>query len=588
MNSETKTCQNCHSPFIIEPDDFAFYERIKVPPPTFCAECREKRRIASRNERSLYRRKCDMCGKEVVSRISPDKTYPMYCNNCWWSDKWDVLSYGRDFDATKPFFAQYKELLYLVPHVAMYNSAVVNSDWVNQETNDKNCYLNVGGHYNENSAYNTYEVYGKDSLDCHWLLNSEFCYAAINCHRCYKAFYSQDCFDCQDTYFSYDCRNCTNILGCAGLRNKQNYIFNKPVSKEEFAKFLEENPLSSAKNVARLAAEARKIGSGIPRRFSAVFKSVNCSGNNLVESKNAHYVFDGGTIENSKYLFITGWVKDSYDMTSSGGSELSYECSSGGGGYNVKFTAYSMSPNPLEKMHSRDLEYCYATGDCDSCFGCVGLRSKKYCILNKQYSEADYQKKVAEIRQQMMAVPYADGMGREYRYGEFFPSELSLFGYNESAAMDYYPLTRDEALAQGYVWSDYESETSVAFSGYEIPDDIKDVKDDVLEKVLECEVSGKPYKIIPMELAFYRRMGLPLPRRAPLQRHKDRTAKLLPRKLFDRACECGGKASNKGGFANTTPHFHGDGHCPNIVQTPYAPDRPEIVYCEQCYQTEII
>ena len=32
---ETKSCQNCKNDFIIEPDDFAFYDKIKVPPPTF-------------------------------------------------------------------------------------------------------------------------------------------------------------------------------------------------------------------------------------------------------------------------------------------------------------------------------------------------------------------------------------------------------------------------------------------------------------------------------------------------------------------------------------------------------------------------
>ena len=81
MNSETKNCQNCKKYFIIEPDDFAFYEKIDVPPPTFCVECREQRRIAFRNERALYKRKCELCGKEVVSRVSPDKKYPMYCRD---------------------------------------------------------------------------------------------------------------------------------------------------------------------------------------------------------------------------------------------------------------------------------------------------------------------------------------------------------------------------------------------------------------------------------------------------------------------------------------------------------------------------
>ncbi|MFH1838419.1 MAG: hypothetical protein ABH808_02920 [Candidatus Kuenenbacteria bacterium] len=183
FQSQTKTCQNCQKDFIVEPEDFEFYKKIKVPSPTFCPECREQRRIAFRNERSLYKRKCDLCGNEVVSRISPDKQYKMYCQKCWWSDKWDGLENGKDYNFSKPFFKQFKELLFLVPHISIFNANTVNSEWVNQETNDKNCYLNVGGFYNENSGYNTYELYSRDCFDNQWILKSELCYENINCER---------------------------------------------------------------------------------------------------------------------------------------------------------------------------------------------------------------------------------------------------------------------------------------------------------------------------------------------------------------------------------------------------------------------
>jgi hypothetical protein len=32
--------------------------------------------------------------------------------------------------------------------------------------------------------------------------------------------------------------------------------------------------------------------------------------------------------------------------------------------------------------------------------------------------------------------------------GEFFPAQMSTFGYNESIANDFYPLTKQEALAK--------------------------------------------------------------------------------------------------------------------------------------------
>lgn len=566
MPNQTKICQNCQKEFIIEPEDFDFYDKIKVPAPTFCSDCREQRRIAFRNERSLYKRKCDLCEEIVVARVSPDKPYPMYCKKCWWSDKWDALSYGRNYDFKKPFFEQFKELLFSTPHISILNANTVNSDWVNQETDDKNCYLNVGGHYNEDSAYNTYELYGKDCFDNFWIFKSELCYENINCKRCYKTMFSRDCFDCLEVILSYDCRNCQNCFGCAGLRNKQYYIFNKPYSKEDYQQFLKENSLTSHKNLLSLKEKAIKIWLSVPHRDKFILKSVNSWGNYISESKNAKNCWNGEKIEDSKYIYIAGWVKDSYDLSSFGYGELDYEGAHSVGLYNSKFFMFAMGGREAEKIHSFNLEYCAGVLTSHDCFGCVGLRNKEYCILNKQYSKEEYEELLPKIKKHMEEMPYIDKKGRIYRYGEFFPIELSPFGYNETAAQDYYPLSREQAIEKGYPWSDYGSDIKYEFSDYEIPDDIKDVKDDILEKILKCEVSGKTYKIIPMELQFYRRMGLPVPRRSPLQRHKDRVSFLPPRKLYQRYCQ----------------------KCQKEIQTVYAPDRPEIVYCEACYLVEVV
>ncbi len=34
QKSKSVKCQNCHQEFIIEPEDFDFYEKIQVPAPT--------------------------------------------------------------------------------------------------------------------------------------------------------------------------------------------------------------------------------------------------------------------------------------------------------------------------------------------------------------------------------------------------------------------------------------------------------------------------------------------------------------------------------------------------------------------------
>jgi len=513
----------------------------------------------------FYKRNCGLCGESVVSRISPDKKYPMYCQKCWWSDKWNPSDYGQEYDFSKTFFEQWKDLFFKVPSIPMINSNSVNSDWVNQETDDKNCYLNVGGHYNEDSAYNTYEIYGKNCFDGYWILNCDHCSNCIHCERSYFSNFSEECHECLYTNFSYDCRNCDHMIGCAGLRNKKYYIFNKQYEKKEYEKFLEEHPFSSNTGVLWWINESQKIWLKSPHRENMIFKATNSTGNDLSEVKNSHNCFQGTNLENCKNSFICGWMKDTHDNSSHGAAELAYECAHGGGCYNSKFLLYCMAGDPLKKINLHNIEYSAAVLSSSNCFGCVGVHGGEYMILNRKYSKDEYSELLPKIKQHMNDMPYVDKKGRIYKYGEFFPSEFSPFGYNETTAEEYIKLEKEEVLKQGYNWSDYTSDVKYEFSDYVIPDDIKDVGDDILDKILKCEETGKAYKIIEMELSFYRQLGLPIPRKSPLARHKERISKLLPLKIFKRKCD----------------------FCKREINTSYPPERPEIIYCKKCYQNEV-
>ena len=141
MNQETKQCQNCKQEFTIEPDDFDFYEKIKVPPPTFCPECRMQRRLAFRNELVLYRKKSAATGKEIISIFRPDSPMKVYEHEAFYSDNWDPLAYGQDYDFSKPFFKQLQELMIKTPTLALFDNKSVNSSYCNLVVEQKNCYL---------------------------------------------------------------------------------------------------------------------------------------------------------------------------------------------------------------------------------------------------------------------------------------------------------------------------------------------------------------------------------------------------------------------------------------------------------------
>ena len=81
--NETKNCQNCKKDFTIEIEDFNFYEKIKVPPPTFCPECRLQRRLVWMINIVLFKRKCDFCGNAGLSMYKENAPYKIYCHKCW-------------------------------------------------------------------------------------------------------------------------------------------------------------------------------------------------------------------------------------------------------------------------------------------------------------------------------------------------------------------------------------------------------------------------------------------------------------------------------------------------------------------------
>ncbi len=576
--SSLRACQSCKKDFTIEPNDFGFYEKMKVPAPTFCPECRFQRRLVVRNNRVFYRCECELCKKAILTVYSKQKSYTVYCRECWLSDKWDPISHGRDYDFSIPFFQQFKLLQEKIPKVNLYQTNFVSSEYCNYGLDMKECYLLFGGQKNERVYFGNQVIDSKDSLDIAFSEKLEFCYEDFECTRSNKLFFSRYSSDCADSSYLIDCRNCISCFGCVRLVNKQYCIWNMQYSKEEYLlkiKILSQGSYRAhLENLQRL----KELRLQIPHRYARVYKSVNSDGDDLSEARNSNYSFSSSENEDSKYLFFCRHKsKDCHDTSFQGfNAEKLYEIAHGFGGFNIAFG--------MRNFSNQDSRYNKECHECKNIFGCEGLRKKSFCILNKQYSKEEYEKLVPKIIKHMDQMPYIDKKGKTYKYGEFFPTELSPFAYNESIAQEYFPLTKDEALVQGHQWQDGETRNyKIDIENKDIPNDIKDVGEDIVNKVIACGHDGKckdqcteAFKVVPEEFKFYKRMNLPLPRLCPNCRHYNRINFRNPLKLFNRICMC-----------DKESHFHNKDKCVIKFKTSYAPDRPEIVYCEKCYQQEI-
>jgi hypothetical protein len=540
-------CKQCNTGFEITDVDREFYQKVKVPAPTLCPPCRRQRRQAFRNEHVFYKRKCDLCKKDIIGLYPSDSEYKAYCYTCWWSDKWDPTSYGRDFDFSRPFFEQFSALEKEVPHLALFqDDTMENCEYVNYGYHNKSCYLVLGAYLQD--VYYSHSVgYCKSCMDCHKCVSCELCYQCVDCNTCYSLYFSQDCNNCSDSYFLKDCSQCQNCFCSAGLRNAKYVFNNEQLSEDEYKKRMGELALTP-ELIEKFTLARDSFSQKIPKKYMHGSNNENVSGDYIDNSSNLKECWDCFQMEKSAFCdFCAIPSSDLYDCTYAGaGSQLCYEINGSVAFNNCRFVYYGRNLS--------DCDYCQYVHSSANLFGCIGMSHKNYCILNKQYSKEEYLSLLPRIVAHMMSTK---------EYGEFFPISSSPFPYNETLAAEHFPLTKEQALAKGFKWRDERKEHRP--QTYQVPTNIKEVPDGIKNEVLACKKCSRNFRIVSQELSFYRSHVLPIPSLCPDCRHMVRLALRNPRHLWDRKCA----------------------KCQTDIRTSYSPDRPEKVYCEQCYLKEV-
>jgi|SRR3989344_624395 len=554
MTTSGANCRVCQSDFTNDSYDLAIRERLNAPPSTLCPTCNFKRRAVFRNERALYNSACALCGKSMISMYHPKSPYTVYCLPCWESDAWDPRSYAKPYDPARPFFEQLGELMLNVPKKCLFQSTGlghnINSDYTNMAGGNKNCYLifNSGGC--EDTMYSRGLIRCRETVDAYFGSTLERCYETVNVEESAGIVFGQNVAGCLDSAFLLNCNGCTNCFGCVNLRHKSYHFLNEPVSKEEYKKRVEE-VMGSYRRMQKFRKEFEAFTLKFPRKENSNFKSTDCAGDYLFNCKNLVSCFEVETSENCRYAFSNKHMKDCSGTVGYGyHSELLLETAAVGVSSRVIGSCFC--------ENCQELEYSYAMKSSKNCFGCDGLKNGQFCILNTQYEEAAYR----ALREKIVRELKEEG-----EYGLSMSPALSPFAYNESTAQDNIPLTKEEAVRQGFRWEDELQITQgkETLPASDIPDHIRDVADSILDEILACANCGRNYRIIRPELTFYRKTNLPLPRQCFNCRFMDRIKRRGPFQFFNRTCA----------------------KCKKAITTTFAPDLPGIVYCEQCYNAEV-
>ena len=560
----TPTCALTSTPFIVADTDLAFLDKVSptfggkkylIPPPRLAPAERRRRRMAFINNANLYRRTCDKTGKSIVSIYSPDKPFPVWNTTAWDGDDWDALSFGREFDFSRSFGEQFAELFQSVPHMALWSDPnQENSEYTQDTQRNKNCYMCSCMADCEDCLFVSNSSQNVSCVDCYNSGPMQYCYECILSDTMYQCQYCTRCRNLSDCSYCFDTDDCQNCYGCVNLRRREYYFFNQPLDKATY-----EREVAALRARTDCHAESmRRLGVLLmqtPRAATCIKECENCTGNYLAASKDCTESYDSYSCEGLHHCngcFISSHL---LDVTAAVfGVEWCYDCIGLPNNLNTCAFCFNCADSLTNSY------YCTECNSAEHFFGCIGLRRKKYCILNKQYTKEAYEELVPRI---------IEHMTRTGEWGEFFHPTLSPFGYNESTAGDSMTLPQSTAQQMGYPWSTYESpqpQVSRVIAAHEPLPHISQISDDIISAALQCEVTGKLYKIIPQELAFYRQYGIAIPRRSPLQRYRDRIGTRLPFVLYDRVC---------------------DG-CGVAMQTSYAPGVPERIVCEGCYREALV
>ncbi|MCX6720682.1 MAG: hypothetical protein NTW11_02670 [Candidatus Staskawiczbacteria bacterium] len=498
MDNQTKICQNCHNEFTIESEDFDFYEKMDLPAPAMCPVCRWKYLLAFWVFGRFRIAKSALSGKTIITVFPESVPFPIYDRAEFVSDAWDPLTYGKDYDQSRPFIDQLVELQSRVPHPHQEGLKNTNSDWTDDVWESKDAYLTRSAVGLENIIYGYRLANCKNSIDITYSFDLDRCYDCLYCFKSYNLKYSFNCRDCMDSYFLYDCRNCQNCFMSWNLRNQKYCILNQPYSKEDYFKKIEEYNLLSRSSIEKLKKEFwQHIKSDAVHRPHYNVQVANTTGNILTNDKNCYQCYFYEESENCRYIFRGFQSKEIIDSISPFKSE---KCGLGAldqVGYNNTCNLYASS--------CRFSSYLDACDESEYCFGCVGLRKKKYCILNKQYSEEGYKTLVEKIKSDMK---------NRGEWGKFFPLSAAYSRYNLSLAQMMFPMTKDEALKFGAKWEEtVEPHYENIISGDDLPDTIEQVKDEIVKQRILCPETKLSYNITKDELQFYREHNIPLPRR---------------------------------------------------------------------------
>lgn len=468
----------------------------------------------------MWRNKDMLTGESILSYVHPDNPIPVVKDKSWFEQDWSKEAI--DLDTSKPFFDQMRELVFKVPVPALrsYNPPI-NSVGASFISVEDSFMVFAGVKDTKRSGYGWLLNDIENCQDLFSAYSSRYSFSINHCERLHNCRVALQSFDCLNSSFLFDCRNCEDCFGGFNLRNRKFVFWGEQLTEEEYRKRVAEIDLTSHKTFSEqkdryinyLAKEAIW-----PENFNV--QTEDCTGDYIVKSVRCH---DGHTLKDAKDLYQcqlshSNCEQSAYTSGFANSSDM-YMCAGITNSSDCKFCSSSSA--------CQNSEYLFSCRDCESCFGCVGLRNKKFCILNKQYTEEEYWKKVDEIKTSMV------------EYGTMLPADFSPAGFEFASDIFFdYPKKELEALKAPHFDPNVGSvqDTAGMMDPESLPDRLEDCEEFVGKPLLDKELN-RAFAVRKDDYAFYKKLGLPFPRRHYIDRLKKLARLASTFEMTDATCQ---------------------------------------------------
>ena len=551
----TSECKHCASEFALYNLEKEVLDKEGFKYPDICPLCRFRMLYSYINDRHLYHREDSFDNSDVVSVISrwytekvmeAQKYKDLMVDDealKYWKNLWqDIFA---DFKQLDKEFPKYSRMTYPSLENALYAS---HCGWA------KNLYLSFCVFEKCEDIFYSYRILGNckvvfNSLD---VSESSEVYGSRMIENSHDISFSSNVSESSNLLFCYNMQNCNDsMLSCNKVNAKYN-IWNKEYQKEDYLKKKSEimEQIKTPEGFKRVEEDYREfLKENLVEPSLNIQNSEAIAGDNIYYSKNNINCFKAIGNENTINTILTGNEKTDtmkYVMSSIEAGQhcenIVWSCSFGQWIYNIFFCNVMTECNNC--YYSLDLQ------NCEECMFSMWLRNKKYCILNKQYDKKEY----FEIKEKIITY-----LKSRWEWWDFLWFDVSTFPYNDTSSYDFWKVNKviyadgtEKIIDPKAKWivtvktNDFISEAVLDLWGAEtiditwrtqekevnVPDgmniftsipSIDDVPEDILEKAIICEQTGRPFRVIESELNFLKKKWFPL----PYLHHEVRIDKLL-------------------------------------------------------------